>query len=132
MLRVGVRDRGLDHEQIYPIDQTFLQFLAQNVAFAVVATLVLLPLVFHRDGASSVHRLLAHRAVAWLGFISYGLFLWHLPIAAFIAPSATLKQLPLDFLSLLLITSTLTIALAAASFYMVERPAMRFAIRRWS
>lgn len=72
-------------------------------------------------------RLLATRPLVWLGEISFGLYLWHLPLLLLFR-----QQWPdygaEPYQSLLLLASLLigTVVLAAASFYAVERQAMAF------
>lgn len=75
---------------------------------------------------------LTHPAPVWLGDISYGIYLWHFPVMT------ALNTFWLDgftgarHFSLLLLCGALwTVALAALSFYAVERPAMRLG-RHWS
>lgn len=57
----------------------------------------------------------------WTGEISYGLYLWHLPV------QTALKRLALTNLQHWLAFVTLSFALAAASYYLIER---RFLARR--
>jgi peptidoglycan/LPS O-acetylase OafA/YrhL len=63
------------------------------------------------------------RALAWpplhfIGTISYGIYLWHWPVIVYLSGTRTgLPGLPLD-----LVRIAVTLALATASYYMVERP----------
>ena len=45
----------------------------------------MLPAVFGERAGGLPRRLLAAAPLAWLGVVSYGLFLWHLPVAQFLA-----------------------------------------------
>jgi peptidoglycan/LPS O-acetylase OafA/YrhL len=70
---------------------------------------------------------LANRRLAWLGLISYGVFLWHLPIAVKLSGKGAVDWLPLGgFLSLSVLTAAVAIPCAAASYYLLERPVLRF------
>ena len=63
--------------------------------------------------------------VAWLGLISYGIFLWHYVFAIeFGSPGEGLGWTPL-----LLVTLAGTIPIAAASYYLLERPVLRLKYR---
>lgn len=111
------------------------ELLVTHVTFGLIAALVLAPAVF-ADGAGGLpRRALAHPQVAWLGLVSYGIFLWHYPIVLKLGtPGAGLAFVPLLVLALGLST-----ACAAASYYLLERPALRLKNerlgdlrRRWS
>jgi peptidoglycan/LPS O-acetylase OafA/YrhL len=67
-----------------------------------------------------VDRLLSVSPLVWLGTISYGAYLWHYPIYVYLDASRT----GLTGLSLLAVRFAATVLLAAASFYLVERPVM--------
>lgn len=69
--------------------------------------------------ASSMARALALGPLRWVGRISYGLYLWHLPIFLVV------QGWDLDFWPGLVVKVGLTFAFAAASFYAFERPLLR-------
>ena len=74
--------------------------------------------------------LLTHPVVAWIGTVSYGIYLWHEAVLNAFAPplavgSATLS--PLTTVALFAATVAGAIVVGAASWYLVERPAQR----RW-
>lgn len=97
------------------------ELLVAFVAFGVVSLLLLVPAVF--DGGHGVPRKLAgNRILAWIGLVSYGIFLWH--IAAIQA--LDLWGPDLSFLPLLIATLAITVPIAAASYYLLERPLLRF------
>lgn len=67
-----------------------------------------------------VSRLLGLRPMVWFGMISYGGYLWHFPVYIFVNSARTgISGLPLMALQF-----TITVVLAASSFYLVERPVM--------
>ncbi|HMF83751.1 MAG TPA: acyltransferase family protein [Acidimicrobiia bacterium] len=70
---------------------------------------------------------LSSRAVRWVGTVSYGLYLWHWPLYVLISKERT----GLDGAPLLLARLMATFAVAALSFYLVERPIRRGSLRRW-
>ncbi len=78
-------------------------------------------------GRGPVVRALGARPLAWLGLISYGVFLWHLPLIL------TLKQvgaLPEPLGLRLAVVLALGLAAGALSWRFIERPAIGWAARR--
>ncbi|HEY3096531.1 MAG TPA: acyltransferase family protein [Acidimicrobiia bacterium] len=70
--------------------------------------------------------LLSLGPLVWIGRISYGLYLWHWPVIVFASPART----GLDGPTLAILRVALTFAFATASFYLVEQPIRRGALRR--
>jgi peptidoglycan/LPS O-acetylase OafA/YrhL len=90
------------------------------IAVAVAATALIAPVALYQHGA--VARVLAWRPLVWLGAISYGVYLWHWPIFLAINGERTgWAGLPLFF-----VRCAATIAVAAASWWLIEQP-----VRRW-
>jgi peptidoglycan/LPS O-acetylase OafA/YrhL len=67
-----------------------------------------------------IARGLSLRPLVWLGTISYGAYLWHYPVYVFVDA----QRAHLGGLWLLALRFAATFALAAASYYLVERPVM--------
>lgn len=84
------------------------------LAFA--AALLITSVQVHPDG--SVARGLSLRPVVWVGKVSYGLYLWHWPVYVALSPART----GLTGVGLLALRLSVTFAIAAASFYLVEQP----------
>jgi peptidoglycan/LPS O-acetylase OafA/YrhL len=103
-------------------------FVAEYVLFGLIAALMMLPIVFAPDAREGLYRrVLAHRSLAWLGLVSYGIFLWQFPVLIAlldIDATSALSFLP-EFPVLLAMTFTGTVICAALSFYLLERPIMR-------
>jgi peptidoglycan/LPS O-acetylase OafA/YrhL len=70
---------------------------------------------------------LALAPLRWIGLISYGLYLWHWPIYV----ALTTDRVGLDGTPLLLLRLAVTFAAATASYYLVEVPVRRGALRGW-
>jgi peptidoglycan/LPS O-acetylase OafA/YrhL len=64
-------------------------------------------------------RLLRLRPVVWLGHVSYGVYLWHVPLLVFLRAKGAL---PLSTQGALVTILPLTLAIAALSWHFVERP----------
>jgi len=122
-----------------PESTSLAQWLAEGILYGLIAFLVLLPAVFGDHLGGLPRRILRNRVLGWIGMISYGIFLWHLPIMAWLANDLSTE--PWGDSRMLGITGTglvLAIACAAASYYAVERPLLRLkrparaAARPWS
>ncbi len=87
--------------------------LAALATTAVVTAVVTLP-------RSGVARVLAVSPLVWLGTISYGVYLWHFPVAVFVDAART----GLDGVRLLALRVGCTLAIAAVSYVLLERPIM--------
>jgi peptidoglycan/LPS O-acetylase OafA/YrhL len=71
-------------------------------------------------------RLLATAPLPWLGRISYGIYLWHVPLLLFLRAH---DLLPLSPAGALAVALGPTLLVASASWYLVEQPAQRWARR---
>jgi peptidoglycan/LPS O-acetylase OafA/YrhL len=79
-----------------------------------------------QPGGFALRSLLSLPPIVWIGRISYGLYLWHWPVIVFASPART----GLDGPTLATLRVGLTFAFATASFYLVEQPIRRGALRR--
>lgn len=98
-----------------------LSFHALNVISPIVALLLMLPAVVEGDGGGAVRRFLALPVVAWLGIVSYGIYLWQAEALEWLVARGTGS-----FPALLALGGAITVLCAAASYYVVERPLLRF------
>ncbi len=90
------------------------------VAVAIAAVLVIVPVALDQRGP--VAAVLAWGPVAWLGTISYGVYLWHWPIFLVLNGERT----GWSGLSLFGVRCAATLAVSIMSWWAIERP-----IRRW-
>jgi peptidoglycan/LPS O-acetylase OafA/YrhL len=107
------------------------QVVSRHILYAAVAGCVLAPAVLGRGGR--IRRALSWPVLAWLGVISYGIYLWHQPILGWLCEPrrgchvhgiSLLQHHP--FLGMGAIVFAVTIVCAALSYYNVERPILRF------
>jgi peptidoglycan/LPS O-acetylase OafA/YrhL len=74
-------------------------------------------------------RVLARGPLKWLGVVSYGLYLWHVPVIWWMRSR---NLLPLDPLGALAVVAPPALLLATMSWFLVERPMMAWARARGS
>ena len=109
------------------------QDVARHLLYAAFGAGLLIPAVIGEGGA--YRRLLASPVLAWLGLISYGIYLWHQSLVVWACQPGPflgcrfhgvpgLHHAP--FVALTAIGLIAAIACAAASYYLVERPILRF------
>ena len=97
--------------------------LRQHELKGAFALALILPAVFGGDRRDPVRAILRNRVLLWCGLVSYGIYLWHLPVLyalhdAGLDDSAGLVPFAATAL-------TVTVALAAISYYGLERHALR-------
>lgn len=90
------------------------------VIVAVGAILVVVPVAL--DQAGPVARVLALPPLVWLGTISYGVYLWHWPVFGILNGERT----GWTGWSLFTVRCVVTLALAAASWWLIEQPVQRW------
>ena len=97
------------------------------VLFGLFAFFLLLPAVFGDDRGGWPRRVLANPVLAWLGLVSYGIYLWHASLMIWLDEQGAAGWVAgLSFPGLLVVTTAFATACAAASYYLVERPLLRF------
>jgi peptidoglycan/LPS O-acetylase OafA/YrhL len=74
---------------------------------------------------SLVHRLFANPAIVFLGTVSYGVYLYHLPIVNWLTTAHFVMVSPQPAMVLCVVAFLGSVALGTASWYLVERPLMR-------
>jgi peptidoglycan/LPS O-acetylase OafA/YrhL len=98
---------------------------AQHVLYIGVAICLVAPMALHDGRRSLPVSVLSSRVLAWLGLVSYGIFLYHQPLVVEFLPIMTWPPVAGYLLYLPAVAAAAT-ALAALSYYVMERPILRF------
>ena len=69
----------------FPQNFTSEEWLYEHIFYGAIAFFLLLPAVFGDSLGGLPRVILRNRVLAWLGLISYGIFLWHHPIVGEVA-----------------------------------------------
>ncbi len=117
-------------ESVLPREVFFMthnEIVLETVLFSLFAALLVAPVVLgEASSRGAPASLLAMRPVVWLGTVSYGIFLWHLPIIQW-----AIRELPDAPVPVIgVISLSITLVCATASWYLVERPLIALAHRR--
>ena len=100
----------------------------KHLGYTVVAALVVAPSVL--GARTPVSRLLTSRVLTYVGAISYGIFLWHLPIMFRVRSMLGLEVFGYGFWVTVVLTLAASIAVAALSWHVLEAPVQAWARRR--
>lgn len=107
----------------FPQAYTDWEWLWEHVFYGAIAFFLLLPAVFGDSLGGVPRAVLRNRVLAWLGLISYGIFLWHHPI---VGEMAKVDWGQWRFVGITLSTAAIAIVCATLSYYLFERPILRF------
>jgi peptidoglycan/LPS O-acetylase OafA/YrhL len=123
----GVGLSGKFFEPVTPV-----QFLIRHQLYGIIALLVILPAVVGDPAQGFLRRrILANRALLWVGVISYGLYLWHQAVIGRLLDWNLAGHLHWlhPYLRWPLLGLAAGLVLGGLSYYIVERPAM--SLKRW-
>ncbi len=99
--------------------------MREQLLRVLVALFLVVPAVLAPGAGGVVRRALAWPAVAFIGTVSYGIYLWHTFVGGELYEHG---WIPRDLLVVLAYSGS--VAIATASWYLLERPIMRLARRR--
>jgi peptidoglycan/LPS O-acetylase OafA/YrhL len=104
--------------------------LVKEIAYAAIGGLLLLPAALGDAAWGGLAGLLAHPVSRWFGRISYGVFLWHLLVLHQVYELTGWQPFTGHLVAVLLLTVLGSVAVAALSWVLVERPVLALAHRR--
>jgi len=108
----------------------FWQWTTQHYLYLGSAFFILLPFVLGTTPRSSA--VLGNRFARLMGNISYSVYLWHVPLMLWIQRQFGWAEFHgSHFPELLTLTLGATVAVATASWFLVERPILRYGSRPW-
>jgi peptidoglycan/LPS O-acetylase OafA/YrhL len=90
-----------------------------GLGFALVVAAVVM-------GGGAATRWMSARPLAWVGLVSYGVYMWHVPLILF---ERRIGLFPHAYVVRLLVVLVPVLLVAAVSWYLVERPAITWAGR---
>ena len=103
------------------------QLLVEHGLKALVAAGLVLPAVFGDPARGWVRRILGAPPLLWIGLVSYGFYLWHVAVIDKLARAGLRGEVGWLGLSAAALAGSL--AIAAVSWYLLERPILRLGRR---
>lgn len=118
---------------VVPVDSP-LEFgdgreFARQIAFGVVALLLVAPMALRHTRVRGVAGVLATAPMVTLGVLSYGVYLWHKSLIPKAQALFDLQPFGGGFLRVFLVVAVVSTALAWCTWRLVERPALALARR---
>lgn len=108
------------------------QWTMQHYLFGVAAFFFMLPLVLGTPSSNGLPgRLLSSGVARTLANMSYAIYLWHVPVMLLVQRKLGYASFSGHFLPILVLTVSITTVVAACSWYLLERPLLRYGSANW-
>jgi peptidoglycan/LPS O-acetylase OafA/YrhL len=120
-LAIGVVTLGL-LGQVGDLRTSGAPYVVRHYLIEVVAVGLLLPAMFGNPRRGLVRRLLANRALLYVGMVSYGVYLWHLAVLEQLGRWGFDDVAGRTSFWWFCVTLPVALGLATLSYYLVERP----------
>lgn len=101
------------------------QLLLRQFLYGLTALFLVVPAVVGDQDRGAVRGFLRWRPIAFVGLVSYGVYLWHQAWLGKVAEWFSWGDFRGHMLERLVLAFALTVATATASYFVVERPALR-------
>jgi peptidoglycan/LPS O-acetylase OafA/YrhL len=95
-----------------------------NVLYGLVALFILLPAAFGEARGGAVRGVLRVRPLAWIGLVSYGVYLYHTIVIAQVEKALPSGAGTGHYLAVTVCSLAVTLLCAMVSYYLLERPVM--------
>jgi len=103
------------------------QFFLRQALYGLTAFFLLLPAVFGDQDRSLVRRFLRWTPIAFFGLVSYGVYLWHQAWLGYVQHDwLGQPEFSGSIVPLVVIGGSLALMTATLSYFLVERPVLRF------
>ena len=99
-----------------------------KTGFTVIAVLAGIIILAAAEGAWFANRVLISRPLTIIGKVSYGLYLWHLPVFLILGRHVTSGPKPLRILAGIIVASVVTVI----SWFFIEKPFLNLKNRRYA
>ncbi|CAI8304974.1 MAG: Uncharacterised protein [Acidimicrobiales bacterium AG-410-I20] len=96
--------------------------MARQTLYWIIGACLLIPLVFKSNGTNKVLNFFSSRPMAYLGSISYGIYLWHQGFLTWAHSWLNWSELTGNFFSLLAISICGSVLVAGLSYRFLEEP----------
>jgi len=107
---------------------TGTQYFLRQFLYGLMAFFLLLPAVFGEPRRGLIRKFLVWTPVAYIGLVSYGVYLWHQAIIGYVRENWLGQTIEFQgaLLPVIVIAGSLTVAIATLSYYLIERPVLRW------
>jgi peptidoglycan/LPS O-acetylase OafA/YrhL len=123
-LLVGVSQIGMPTLSL--ATYTMRDWILGHIMYGLLAFFFALPIMLGVDRRGGVpERLLTLKPIAWLGLISYGIFLWHHPLTGKFRNIQDFSQHGSSIIYTLAVFGAAVVA-ATLSYYLLERPLLKY------
>jgi peptidoglycan/LPS O-acetylase OafA/YrhL len=120
---------ALQYALIHSTQSVAVQVLS-HALYGVIAFFILLPGVFAESARGLAPRFLRLPALAWIGLISYAFYLYHSIVIGQVEKVVHDAGISARYPVVLVAALLVTVAVSAVSYYMLERPIMRWGSAR--